>query len=73
MGKEQRMRKIRQQINYKPGHPGSETKYDLIQHHRKVRAGGKLITINTATRVCEGIRSLYRRMKKVDAIIQRGA
>jgi len=66
MGREQRNRAIRQQINYKPGHPGNETEYSFTPHIRNFIINKKKITRNTVTRRCGGTRALYQQMKNVD-------
>lgn len=72
MGQEQRARKIRQQINYKPGHPGNETVHETIQHTRLLDTGGKKKTrvLRGEQYVCIGTRALYKRMKKMDRIMR---
>ncbi len=77
MGRERRLRKIRQQINYKShSKSGKDTRrYDIVPRTRKLfrrlLIKGKRVTTevgvaNTGQRVCTGPRSLYRRMKQVD-------
>lgn len=73
MTNEKRSRRMRQEINYKPGRDKDE--YRVLPRQRNVfrrilkdgiRTEVLVGVIHTGQRFCDGKRALYRAMKKVD-------